>query len=55
MTPVTRLSDPERALFEAVRERLDRMVSILDAMRAVLVVAERDQALELAVSISRLE
>jgi hypothetical protein len=55
MTPVTRLLDSDRALFEALLESLDRIVAILDAMREVLVVAERDQALELAVSISRLE
>jgi hypothetical protein len=54
-TAVTRLSDSDRALFEAVRESLDRIVSILDAMREVLVVAERNESLELAVSISRLE
>jgi hypothetical protein len=55
MTQVTRLSDSDRALFEALLESLDRIVPILDAMREGLVVDERDQALELAVSIGRLE
>jgi hypothetical protein len=55
MTPATRLSDSDRALLQALLTGLDRLVPILEVLRDVVADAEREQALELGVSISRLE
>jgi hypothetical protein len=55
MAQATRRSDADGALLDALLEGLDRVEPILEGIREVLLAGDRDQALELAVSISRLE
>jgi hypothetical protein len=55
VTRGTRLTDSDCALLESLLESLDRVEPILEAMREGLLDADRNQVLELAASISRLE
>ena len=50
-----RVCDSDRALIETLLKGLDRLVPILEAMRDVVATADREEARELAVVLTRLE